>query len=318
MENVKDVELSKIHSSKLNPRKVFPEETLKELADSIREKGVVQRIIVRPSKENSGTFEVVVGERRYRASKIAGKKIIPVEIRDIADDEVEELMLIENLQREDLSPLDEGEIFKELHETHKLTFIEIGSKIGKGKDYARRRYDLVNKLAPAVKRLMQPEKVGARGSFDISIARELTDLPKGEQEKLAERALSHGMTSEQVRRSKKQARDMISTLDALSPDNGFRKKMEQEYLPRKFEPDALPKLKIDILKEKKLWVGKPKFETELVPVLEKLEAFVSKYPQRTISFEWKGNAKEISQARKDFEEALEEDNLTHWVFIVKV
>jgi len=112
-ELIKEVELTQIHPSKLNPRLEMSIERLNELAESIKEVGLLEPIIVRPV---NGEFEVVVGERRYRASQQAGLQKIPVIIREYGDDQVVQLNLIENIQREDLSAIEKGEVCKYLLE----------------------------------------------------------------------------------------------------------------------------------------------------------------------------------------------------------
>lgn len=108
-----DIELKKIHPNRLNPRLEFTKVGLDELADSIKQVGLLEPIIVRP---HDGEYQVVVGERRYRAAQQAGLDIVPVIIRDYTDDEVMEINLIENIQREDLSAVEKGKICKDLLE----------------------------------------------------------------------------------------------------------------------------------------------------------------------------------------------------------
>ena len=112
-EIVKEVELAKIHPNRLNPRLEMNVERLNELADSIKEVGLLEPIIVRPK---DGEYEVVIGERRYRASQQAGLEKLPAVIREYSDDEVVQLNLIENVQREDLSAIEKGKVCKHLLE----------------------------------------------------------------------------------------------------------------------------------------------------------------------------------------------------------
>lgn len=114
-----DIELKKIQPNRLNPRLEFNKAGLDELADSIRQVGLLEPIVVRPVGER---YEVVVGERRYRASQQAGLDRVPVIIQDYADDEVMELNLIENIQREDLSAVEKGNLCKKLLEQFKAKF----------------------------------------------------------------------------------------------------------------------------------------------------------------------------------------------------
>lgn len=112
------------------PRKQFEQSTLEELAESIKENGVIQPLIVR--KENGG-FEIVAGERRWRAAKIAKLEKLPVIIRTATDQDVAELTLIENIQREDLNPIEEAEAYEKLAERFGLTHEEIAKKTGKNR-----------------------------------------------------------------------------------------------------------------------------------------------------------------------------------------
>lgn len=113
------------------PRKHFDEEKLEALADSIKEHGIVQPILVSPTK--SGTYKIVAGERRWRASKLAGIKEIPCIIRSFDDKQTMEIALVENLQREDLNPIEEAEGYQQLIEAFNLTQDEVGQKVGKSR-----------------------------------------------------------------------------------------------------------------------------------------------------------------------------------------
>lgn len=127
--------------SKTNPRKNFDPEGMKELAESIRQKGILQPILVRPL---GGTqFEIVAGERRYRAAKAAGLSEIPVIQRDLTDCEAMELQVIENLQRADLHPLEEADGYQKLLDLHGVSPDEIAAKVGKSKAYVYQRMKLL-------------------------------------------------------------------------------------------------------------------------------------------------------------------------------
>lgn len=120
-----------IHPSPHQPRQQFPEESLQELADSIREKGLIQPVILRRSEE--GRYELIAGERRWRAAQRAGLKELPAVLREAGEEEVLELALIENLQREDLNPLDQAEAYQVLLEKLCLTQEEVAQRIGKSR-----------------------------------------------------------------------------------------------------------------------------------------------------------------------------------------
>jgi ParB family chromosome partitioning protein len=125
---IMDVELDKIVPNEYQPRKVFNDEKLKELADSIKEQGVIQPIIVHRIGTN---FGLIAGERRWRAARLAGLKSIPALVREATKRELIEQALIENIQREDLNPLEAAEAFKRLQDEFKLTQEDLARRVGK-------------------------------------------------------------------------------------------------------------------------------------------------------------------------------------------
>ena len=130
-DSVKTVSISSIVPNPRQPRTRFTDNELSELADSIREHGVIQPLIV--SEQNDGTYTLIAGERRLRASQIAGLNTVPVVTRQADDRELLELALIENIQREDLSPLEAAEAYKSLEENFNLTHEEISKRVGKNR-----------------------------------------------------------------------------------------------------------------------------------------------------------------------------------------
>ena len=116
------IKLTEIEPNRNQPRKVFDEEPLQQLAESIRENGLLQPLLVRPLPEGGG-YQLVAGERRWRACRMAGLTEVPVVIREIDDQKTMELALIENLQRENLNPMEEAMGYHELMETYGLTDI---------------------------------------------------------------------------------------------------------------------------------------------------------------------------------------------------
>ena len=130
-DSVKTVAISSIVPNPRQPRTRFTDNELSELADSIREHGVIQPLIV--SEQSDGTYTLIAGERRLRASQIAGLSTVPVVPRQADDRELLELALIENIQREDLSPLEAAEAYKSLEENFNLTHEEISKRVGKNR-----------------------------------------------------------------------------------------------------------------------------------------------------------------------------------------
>ena len=136
-----EVDIDKIEPNKNQPRKIFEENALEELAESIKEHGVIQPIILK--KINSG-YEIIAGERRWRASKIAGIKKIPAVIKNIDDIKAFETALVENLQREGLNPMEEAKSYKRLIEEFSLSQEEAAKKVGKSRSVVANVMRLLN------------------------------------------------------------------------------------------------------------------------------------------------------------------------------
>ncbi len=129
-EKVVQMKINEIEPNRNQPRKIFDEEKLNELADSIKEHGVLQPIIV--SKKDD-YYQIIAGERRWRASKVAGLKTIPTIVRDYDEKKIRQVALIENIQRENLNPLETARALKELMEEHNLTQEELSKTLGKSR-----------------------------------------------------------------------------------------------------------------------------------------------------------------------------------------
>ena len=145
--NAEDMKLDLISANPNQPRKNFDEQALKELSDSIKKHGVIMPIVV--NDNHDGTYMIIAGERRFRASKLAGMKTIPVVIRDYSEREIKEISLIENLQREDLNPIEAATAMKELMTAYKLTQDELAERIGKSRPAIANTLRLLN-LCPDV------------------------------------------------------------------------------------------------------------------------------------------------------------------------
>jgi ParB family chromosome partitioning protein len=184
-ESVRNVARERIVPSPLQPRKTFQAEALQELVDSIREKGVIQPLIVR---EVAGKFELIAGERRWRAAAAAGVAELPVIVRDASDRDVLELALVENLQRADLNPVEEAEAYARLLRDFNLTQEDVAKRVGKGRVA----------VANAVRLLGLPPQVLAWvRSLDLAVghAKVLLGLPTAdEQLAAAERIRRENLT----------------------------------------------------------------------------------------------------------------------------
>lgn len=146
-DNILELELNKIIPREDQPRKEFDEEALHELKDSILEFGIIQPIIVR--EKDKDIFEIIAGERRYRAAGLAKMKKVPVRIMDIEDREIKEISIIENIQREDLNPYEEAVAYEELMREFDYTQKELSERIGKSRSYIANTIRLL-KLDPEI------------------------------------------------------------------------------------------------------------------------------------------------------------------------
>ena len=168
---VEEIFIDQIEANPFQPRSEFDEEALNELANSIQEKGLIQPITVRKVKAEK--YQIVAGERRWRASKLIGLKKIPAVIRKFNDQEMLEIALIENIQREDLNPIEEAKAYKEMLNNFDITQAELAKQVGKSRSNVSNMVRLL-KLADKVKNHLQ------QGAISIGHARALLALEKKE------------------------------------------------------------------------------------------------------------------------------------------
>jgi len=169
--------ISQVESCSAQPRKLFDEAALAELADSIREHGVIQPLTVR--KLSSGYYQIIAGERRWRAARMAGLTEIPAVVIDADDKKAAELALVENLQREDLNPMEEAAGFQSLIQTYHMTQEEAAQRVGKSRSAVANAMRLLG-LQPDVRKLVE------EGSLSAGHARTLLPLSPALQAKAAE------------------------------------------------------------------------------------------------------------------------------------
>lgn len=176
------LDLNKIVSSTYNPRKDFRPETLQELADSIRQVGVLQPICVRPKE---GGFEIVYGERRYWAAAMAGLKFIPALVRELSDAEAEDAAITENLQREDVTPREEAVAYKRALESGRHTIESLVGKFGKSEAYIRSRLKLCDLIDALAEQLDREE-------ISVDVATEIAKYDATVQQEVYEEHFSDG------------------------------------------------------------------------------------------------------------------------------
>ncbi len=183
--DIVEIPLIEIRSNPYQPRKDFDEESLSEFADSIKEHGVIQPIIVKKSIKG---YELVAGERRTRAAKLAGKETIPAIIRDFNDDEMMEIALVENIQRENLNPIEEAEALNKIIEKNNLTQEEASKKFGKSRSYITNILGLL-RLPDKTKKYL------TSGKITMGHARVLSKLSDEEQiDELAKKIIEENLS----------------------------------------------------------------------------------------------------------------------------
>lgn len=188
-DEIKMVKIDELRSNPYQPRKVFDETALQELAASIKEHGVFQPIIIKKSIKG---YEIIAGERRVKASKLAGLDEIPAIIRDFSDDEMMEIALLENLQRENLNAIEEANAYKKLLETLELTQEQLSNRLGKSRSHITNMIGLLN-LPEEVQKLLSSKEISA------GHARIISKLENEEQQiSLAKKVVDEGLSVRQL------------------------------------------------------------------------------------------------------------------------
>jgi ParB family chromosome partitioning protein len=183
--------VEQLQPGKYQPRTHMDQESLNELAASIKAQGVMQPILARPV--GSGRYEIIAGERRWRASQLAGLSEVPVLLRDIPDDSALAMSLIENIQREDLNPLEEAMGIQRLIDEFAMTHQQAADAVGRSRPAASNLLRLLHLAQPAQDLLMQ-------GKIDMGHARALLPLPKASQAALATRIAAKGFSVREAER----------------------------------------------------------------------------------------------------------------------
>lgn len=209
------VPIDSIDPNPLQPRSIFQQDRLRELADSIRVNGIIQPIIVRRKGER---FELIAGERRWRAAREASLTEVPVVVQDLADDRLLEISLIENIQREDLNPIEVAVAYDRLSREHDLSHEEIGRRTGKDRATITNMIRLL-RLPPEVQILL------AEHRLSMGHARAILGLQDpAQQQEIANKAAAQGMSVRQVERvvqsmnEKREAEDAPADEPKIDPN----------------------------------------------------------------------------------------------------
>lgn len=181
---VQDLPLAEIHPNRYQPRRTFSDDSIQQLAQTLQEEGLLQPIIVR---EDQGGYEIIAGERRFRAAKSLGWEKIPAIVNNLDDQQTASLALIENLQRENLNPIDEAQAYEQLMQLNDLTQTQLAQDIGKSQSYVANKLRLLKLAEPVQEHL-------AKGELSARHGRAILGLSEEDQVKLAEEVVKQGLS----------------------------------------------------------------------------------------------------------------------------
>ena len=217
---IEEISINKIVANKDQPRRTFSEESLENLKISIEEHGIIQPIIVR----KKGTkFEIIAGERRYRASKMAKKDTIPCIVKDMDDLKVRKIALIENIQREDLSVMEEALAYRDLIEEYKLTQEELAKEVGKSRSYIANTLRLLN-LDKDTLDLIEAGKI-TRGH-----GRALLSLEKEDRQNIINQIIDDNINVREVEEKVKSIKKPSKPRKSHNQDNLYIRDLEDELM----------------------------------------------------------------------------------------
>lgn len=234
--------ISQVETCSSQPRKRFDDESLQELADSISQHGIIQPLTVR--KLSSGYYQIIAGERRWRAARLAGLQEVPVIVIEADDRKAAELAMIENLQREDLNPMEEAAGFQSLIESYHMTQEEAAQRVGKSRSAVTNALRLLG-LTPSVRKLVEEGKLSA------GHARALVPLSPSLQESAANAIVSGGL-------SVRQTEALVKRLSAEKKEAQAKDPDELDYLA-----EAQNELKARLCRGVKIVPGRKKGRIEL-------------------------------------------------------
>ena len=218
---VKQIPLAQISPNPDQPRKTFNESELRELSESIKEQGVLVPIILRTVKNKPYLYEIVAGERRFRAANMAGLSEIPALVKELSDNNAMEIALIENIQRENLNPLEEAEGYKNLMEKCGYELSDVSKLIGKSESYIRNLMR-INTLPDSVKQLIKEGRISASHARTIAVS----DDPESLAHDIINNNLTVAETQKQVKSGKRSGSSRSFTQKTL--DSAYVAKIESK------------------------------------------------------------------------------------------
>lgn len=245
LEEVKEIQLSAIRVNPYQPRRTFDQTALRELAASIKKSGVFQPIILRQPDPQVKRYELVAGERRFRASKLAGQKTIPAIIRKMSDEQMLEVAVLENLQREDLTPLEEAQAYQTLMDKLSLTQAQVAQRLGKSRPYIANYLRLLG-LPQTIKDALNG------GTLSMGQARTILGLKDKKQlTALANRAIKESLTVRQLE-------EIVTKMNGTEKKRVQRKKKRKPVYIREAEDQLQSKFgtKVALAQGRKQGTGK--------------------------------------------------------------
>ncbi len=217
---VRQIPLVQIGANPDQPRKTFTESELADLTASIREKGVLQPIILRPVIGREYKYEIVAGERRFRASHLAGLSEIPALVKNLNDDNAMEIALIENVQRENLNPIEEGAAYKNIMEKCGYSMADVSRLIGKSESYIRNTMRLNSDLPESVKNMVRSGELSASHARTIAVSENPEEIAR----EIIARGLSVAETAQRVKQGTRRSGGRAYTNKTI--DDAARREIE--------------------------------------------------------------------------------------------
>ena len=228
---IQDIELDKIVPNRYQPRREFSDDSIKELAETLDKDGLLQPIVVREDGEDH--YEIIAGERRYRAAKSLNWETIPAIVNNMNDDQAASLALIENLQREDLNPIDEAKAYTNLMKLNDLTQTALAKDMGKSQSYVANKLRLI-KLDDEVQKALIEGKITARHG------RALLNLSNDDQERVLKEIEDKGLNV-------KQTEEIAKDVDAYFNPKPKEKETKRERVVKRIPKDL--KVQINTIKK---------------------------------------------------------------------
>jgi ParB family chromosome partitioning protein len=244
-ENVQDIKLTLIRPNPYQPRRTFDKAALNELAKSIEKTGVFQPVILRQPDPQIERYELIAGERRFRASKIAKQATIPAIVRNMSDEQMMEVAVLENLQREDLTPLEEAQAYQTLMDKLSLTQAQVASRLGKSRPYIANYLRLLG-LPKMIKDALND------GRLSMGQARTILGLKdKKKLVSLAKRAMDKNLTVRQLE-------EIVAEMNGTAKKKAQRKSQRKPVYIREAEAQLQSKFgtKVSVAQSRKKGTGK--------------------------------------------------------------